>query len=160
MKRLFFLALVPLVMVFSRCEKKDPVETEPTASATSSTASGTNASGTTTGTNAVKPGKVVITASWTKNYQNCSPAWTVKIGLGFSSSDVANSTFFAESFGDVYGTTSFSKELDPGTYYYKATKTYNKGCGTINQPPPSVSKSGSFVIKSGQTNSISAGNLD
>lgn len=41
------------------------------------------------------PGSVEISAVWTTNYVNCNPAFTVVIGFGYTSTDVANEAYFS-----------------------------------------------------------------
>lgn len=97
-------------------------------------------------------GYVRIGASWNNTYLNCNPAYSCVIGLGYSSTDVANEAYFYSVNGG-----GLTKTLPVGTYYYKATKTYNLsscGCGRPPCPKP-VSKSGSFTITADQTTNVS-----
>ena len=107
-------------------------------------------------------GKVVISASWNSTYLNCRPAYTVVIGLGYNSTDVANETYFAQ--GSYAGSSaSFTKDnLTPGIYYYRVKKKYNSTSCGIGQGgvPPIVIKSGSFTITSGQITNVSVGSLN
>jgi len=105
-------------------------------------------------------GYVEITATWTYTYFECSPAYTVKIGLCYTSTDVANEAYFFQSSGDYYGTSSFTYPLASGTYYYKAKKTYNMSCGTGQGIPSIVAKSGTFTITANQTTIVNVGSLD
>ena len=106
------------------------------------------------------PGKVTITATWIRKYVACDPGYIVTIGLGYSSSDVANQAFFATSGNDSYPPASYSKQLEPGTYYYSVKKTYKMYCGTGQGVPPDVVKNGAFTITGGNTTTINAGYLD
>lgn len=107
---------------------------------------------------AVSNGTVEISASWTSIYSNCNSAYTVVIGLGYTSTDVANEAYFAQSGGvSLPPTTYRNSSLPPGNYYYKAKKTYNYHCGTPQYIPPVVTKSGSFTITSGQTTTMFVG---
>jgi len=125
------------VLVFIGCKKDDP---QP------STSSNTN-----TGTDT--PGYVSILVSFTEEKGMCNYAWNVVIGLGYSSTDVANEAYF-QSNRSINSPAGISASLDPGIYYYKAKKTYNLStCGGTDQP--STSKSGSFTITSEETTNIS-----
>ncbi len=107
-------------------------------------------------------GTVVITATWTTTYVSCNPAYTVVIGLGYTSTDVANEAYFAQSGSNLYSPATYTNStLAPGTYYYKAKKTYNAStCGTGQGIPPTVTKSGAFTITAGQTTTVNAGSLN
>jgi len=155
-----FLPILHLLtmIAFWQCAKK--AETTSSNTTTSSTTSSTPTSnnsttGTPTGTTAVKKGSVSISATWTN--KTC---WSVKIGLAFSSTDIANDAFFTESNEVQYSPIKFTYDLDPGTYYYKASKNYftKSPCG--GSPQNSIVKNGSFVITSGKTTVINAGQLD
>jgi len=101
-----------------------------------------------------KPGSVSIYLSFNVNYGGCIPGWTVVIGLGYSSTDIANDAFFCSQ--SYTSPNTFKKDkLDPGTYYYKATKTYNISCGTGQGIPSPVTKSGSFIIEPSKTTLLS-----
>lgn len=106
---------------------------------------------------AKEPGFVQITASWNTKYNNCNSAFTVIIGLGYTSTDVTNEAFFAKSGGMISSPGTYSKNyLAPGKYYYKASKTFNKSvCGSYQTPPAVVTKNGSFTITAGKTTNIS-----
>lgn len=133
------------MFIFNSCSKDD--------NSTSSSGGGGGGGSTT--------GKVTITASWTTNYVSCNPAYTVIIGLGYNSTDIANEAYFASS-SYIYSPASYSKDgLAAGTYYYKAKKTYNAStCGTGQGIPPVVTKSGAFTITAGQTTTVDAGSLN
>jgi len=75
----------------------------------------------------------------------CYSRYTV--GVGFSSTDVSNDTFFDSASYDS-SHNLYINIANPGVYYYKATK---KGTTTSC---PTVSKTGSFTIKSGATTYI------
>lgn len=109
-----------------------------------------------------RPGGVAITASWTTSYVNCNPAYTVVIGLGYSSTDVANETYFAQSGNILYSPANYTNSnLAPGTYYYKAKKTYRASfCAPGNGTPPAVTKSGAFTITSYQLTNVNVGSLN
>jgi hypothetical protein len=112
------------------------------------------------------PGSVVITASWSlfSPWDACGVPFTVVIGLGYNSTDITNESYFASN-SFIYSPASFSKNgLAPGTYYYKAKKTYNINtcgcCGGESGPPPTVTKSGAFTIIAGQNINVNAGSLN
>jgi hypothetical protein len=107
-------------------------------------------------------GTVQITATWTTTYVYCNLAYTVVIGLGYTSTDVANEAYFAQSGGYVNSPVTYTNSsLASGTYYYKAKKTYNANtCGTGQGIPPIVIKSGAFTITDGQTTTVNAGSLN
>lgn len=101
-------------------------------------------------------GSVNISASWNSTYVNCTPAYSVTIGLGYSSTDIANEAYFYTSGVGLNSPLTMTKSLSPGTYYYKGKKTYNSSsCGTGQGVPATVVKSGSFTITSGQTSYVS-----
>jgi hypothetical protein len=112
------------------------------------------------------PGSVAITASWSVSppWNACGVPFTVVIGLGYNSTDISNESYFASN--SFYSSpASYSKNgLAPGTYYYKAKKTYNINtcgcCAGQSGPPPTVTKSGSFTITAGQTTNVNAGSLN
>ena len=114
--------------------------------------------------NAVQGGSVVITASWNSSFGAgwpvCDPAYTVVIGLGYTSADVVNDAFFDQN-SVLFSPLTYNKvNLPPGVYYYKAKKTYNaNSCGTGQGIPPTVTKTGSFTITSGNTTTVDAGSL-
>lgn len=107
------------------------------------------------------PGTVEVETHWTTAYVNCDPAYTVEIGLGYSSNDVANEAYFASA-TFVSSPAVYTKgNLSPGTYYYKAKKTYNAStCGTGQGIPPVVQKSGSFMIEAGEVTQVDVGTLN
>ena len=104
----------------------------------------------TSGTNPTPPktGSVSLNLSWTYSYSS----GIVEIGLGYSSTDVANNALFVST---TYTTpTTFSRSnLAPAIYYYKAKRSFttNNGSGPVAQK---IEKSGSFTISSGKTTSI------
>jgi hypothetical protein len=121
--------------------------------------SGTGGGGGTVGTT----GKVTITASWSNPapWNACGSPYTVVIGLGYNSTDVANESYFASN--SFYSSSAtFSKDgLTAGVYYYGAKKTFNAStCGTGQGIPPTVKKSGSFTIIAGQTTTVSGVSLN
>ncbi|MBM3911441.1 MAG: hypothetical protein FJ350_00345 [Sphingomonadales bacterium] len=108
-------------------------------------------------------GEVAITASWNTWYVNCQQAYTVVIGLGYSSTDVANETYFAQSGSTLYSPSNYTvSNLAPGTYYYKAKKTYRSNyCAPSNGPPPPVvTKTGAFTITALRLTNVDVGSLD
>jgi hypothetical protein len=106
--------------------------------------------------NACGPGTVKITATWNNSYSNCNQAYLVTIGLAYTSTDASNNAFFAESSTYLYSGAQYSKSnIDVGTYYYKATKTFNTNCGTGQGVPSDVIKTGAFDIESNSTTTIS-----
>ena len=111
-------------------------------------------------------GNVAITANWNTAYGTgwpiCDPAYSVVIGLGYSTSDVLSDIFFAQSASTGTSPTTYTKyNLSPGVYYYKAKKTFlTSSCGTGQGIPPTVTKTGSFTISSGNTTSVNAGSLN
>lgn len=127
-----------LTFLFNACQK-DPSNT---SSGNTSTPSGK------------KPGKVTIKATWSNPspWNLCKYPYTVVIGLGYSSTDVANEAFFSQSSYFVSPANYTKDGLAPGTYYYRAKKTYNaSSCGTGQGIPQTVIKSGAFTIKEGKT---------
>ena len=103
-------------------------------------------------------GSVKITASWSNPspWNMCGSPYTVTIGLGYSSNDVANQSYFAQS--NFYSSSAIFQRsnLTPGVYYYGARKVFNSGtCGTGQGVPPTVFKTGSFTITTGQTTNVS-----
>jgi hypothetical protein len=107
-------------------------------------------------------GQVDIITSWTKSYGSCNYAYSVVIGLGYTSADVANESYFANSGQQINSPTTYNQgNLKAGIYYYKAKKTYNaSSCGTGQGIPPTVIKSGSFTIIAGQKTSVNVGSLN
>lgn len=107
-------------------------------------------------------GQVDIITSWTKSYGSCNYAYSVVIGLGYTSTDVANEAYFANSGQQINSPTTYNQgNLKAGIYYYKAKKTYNaSSCGTGQGIPPTVIKSGSFTIIAGQKTSVNVGSLN
>ena len=79
-------------------------------------------SGTTTNPTQPKTGAVSITLSWS----NSSYTYTtdkVIIGLGYTSTDVTNGAYFEQK--TYYTPSTYTKNnLNAGTYYYKATRTW------------------------------------
>ena len=111
-------------------------------------------------------GNVAISTNWTTAYGTgwpvCDPAYSVVIGLGYSSNDVINDSYFSQSASTGISPTTYTKyNLTPGIYYYKAKKTFNaNSCGTGQGIPPTVTRTGSFTIVSGLTTSVNAGSLN
>lgn len=96
-----------------------------------------------------KTGTVKISLNWQYSYSSGSTL----IGLGYSSTDIANNAFFVSKTYYVPDTFSQSN-LAPAIYYYKAKRTFtaNDGQGPYTKV---VEKSGSFTIKSAQVTQIS-----
>jgi len=94
-------------------------------------------------------GSVSISLNWTYSYSS----GTTVIGLGYTSTDVANNAFFVSKTYTTPSTFGYSN-LTPAVYYYKATRSFtiNNGGGPIAQK---IEKSGSFTISSGKTTSLS-----
>jgi hypothetical protein len=170
MQRIPIIILVVFVTIVS-CEKKknsttssnNTTQTQNSTTTSGTTTGGTTTGGTTTGgtTTTTPQGKVTLKASWTKSYKSCTYAYTTKIGLGYTSTDVVNEAYFAESGGDVDGSLTYTKDaLAPGIYYYQAKKSYNTNCGTGQGIPTTVTKKGSFTVASGSTTVVEIGNLD
>ncbi len=107
-------------------------------------------------------GGVIITTSWTSTYFSCFNAYNVSFGLGYTSTDVANEAYFAQSGNYISTPVTYSKgNLAPGTYYYKAKKVFRTSlCGTGQGVPITVTKSGAFTIIGGQNTSINIGSLN
>ncbi len=148
MKKTIIVSLLTCSLItFTNCKKKSTQNNTSTNSAAATTNTST--------------GKVVITASWNSTYVMCTGAYNTVIGLGYSSTDVANEAYFAQS-NYTGSSANFSKDLlAPGVYYYKAKKTYNSTkCGTGQGIPPVVTKSGAFTITAGQTTTVNAGSLN
>jgi hypothetical protein len=150
MKKTIIISLLACALItITNCKKK-------------STQNNTSNNSTTVPTNTTTTtGKVVITASWNSTYVMCTGAYNTVIGLGYSSTDVANEAYFAQS-NYTGSSANFSKDLlAPGVYYYRAKKTYNSTkCGTGQGIPPVVTKSGAFTITAGQTTTVSVGSLN
>ena len=108
-------------------------------------------------------GSVSITASWSNPapWNACGAPYTVIIGLGYNSTDISTEAYFAQN-SFINSPASFSKEsLTAGIYYYKAKKTFNASiCGTGQDIPPTVTKSGSFIITAGQTTTVNGVSLN
>ena len=118
MKKTIIVSLLTCSLItFTNCKKKSTQNNTSTNSAAATTNTST--------------GKVVITASWNSTYVMCTGAYNTVIGLGYSSTDVANEAYFAQS-NYTGSSANFSKDLlAPGVYYYRAKKTYNSTkCGT------------------------------
>jgi hypothetical protein len=108
-------------------------------------------------------GKVIITASWSNPapWNACSSPYTVVIGLGYNSTDVANESYFTSSSFNTSPATFTKDGLTAGVYYYGAKKTFNAStCGTGQGIPPTVKKSGSFTIVAGQTTTVNGVSLN
>jgi hypothetical protein len=114
----------------------------------------------------VAGGRVNLTASWTTQFGAgwpvCDPAFSVIIGIGYSSADIANEAYFNQSASTGISPTEHTVyNLTPGIYYYRAKKTFNaNACGTGQGIPPVVIRSGSFTIVSGQTTNVNIGSLN
>ncbi len=148
MKKTIIVSLLTCSLItFTNCKKKSTQNNTSTNSAAATTNTST--------------GKVVITASWNSTYVMCTGAYNTVIGLGYSSTDVANEAYLAQS-NYTGSSANFSKDLlAPGVYYYRAKKTYNSTkCGTGQGIPPVVTKSGAFTITAGQTTTVSVGSLN
>ncbi len=107
-------------------------------------------------------GTLVITATWTTFYGVCDPAFNVKFGFGNTLADINNDNFFWQSGLYQFAPANYTYTLfAPGTYYYKAKKTYNTAvCDTTQGIPATVNKTGIFTITTGQTTAVSVGSLD
>lgn len=108
------------------------------------------------------PGTLEISATWTSQYVSCNPAYTVTVGLGYTSNDIANDAFFAQSSDYQYDQLMpyVQNNLTPNIYYYKVKKTYKMSCGTGQGIPPDVIRNGSFTITAGQTTTVNVGSLN
>jgi hypothetical protein len=108
-------------------------------------------------------GSVTIRVTWSNPlpWSACNVPYSVVIGLGYSSTDVVNESYFgSNSFVHSAATLEWGG-LSPGVYYYGAKKTYNASiCGTGQGIPPTVKKTGSFTIVAGQTTSITGVSLN
>jgi hypothetical protein len=108
-------------------------------------------------------GSVKISATWSNPapWNACNVPYSVVIGLGYSSTDVTNESYFgSSSFVNSAATLEWGG-LSPGVYYYGAKKTFNASvCGTGQGIPPAVKKSGSFTIVAGQTTSVTSVSLN
>lgn len=137
------------------CEKKT-ISTSPSVKDTE------NSGGGSSGGEVSTTGTVKIMASWTSKFIYCNPAYTVVIGLGYSSTDVANDAYFAQTSSQGSSLTYTKDNLTAGTYYYKAKKTYKiSTCGNPQGGAPSdVTKLGAFTIIAGQTTTINVGSLN
>ncbi len=105
-------------------------------------------------------GSVRITASWNTTYGSCNYAFSMVVGIGYSSNDISNNAFFAQG---NYFTSPFSfvqGGLQPGIYYYKATKKYSTNCGTMQGVPDDVIRTGSFTVVAGQTKNVEIGHVN
>jgi len=98
------------------------------------------------------PGTAKITATWNVVYNGCNSAWSVLCGVANTQADATNGTFFKSNNGYNGNTTFVFGSLNPGTYYYKASKVYNTSCGGSQA---TVNKIDSFTITAGQTTTIS-----
>lgn len=106
----------------------------------------------------VQNGSVKVIASWSNPspWNMCGSPYTVTIGIGYSSNDVANQAYFAQ--GNFYSSSATFQRtnLVPGVYYYGARKVFNAStCGTGQGIPPTVFKTGAFTVTSGQTTNVS-----
>lgn len=95
-----------------------------------------------------KPGKVKITVYFNTEY-SCQR--TTEIGLGYSSQDTQNESFFDRTSSQSSPFVFSSKDLAPGTYYYKATSS--SGVRYSHCTTPST-KSGAITIKENETTEI------
>jgi hypothetical protein len=104
------------------------------------------------------PGMVnikVYCAPYPSPWNNCKAPYSAKIGLGYSSNDVANEAFFIKTSYGSSGNTFSVNNLAPGVYYYGGKKTFNSAsCGTGQGIPPVTTDRGSFTITSGGVTSV------
>lgn len=118
--------------------------------------------GGTTPSTTAKYGSVTIILNW-DTHRRCDlndwqPCWEVLVGLGNNQSEVNKESYFNHKALSAPGTYTVSN-LAVGTYYYGAKKTIledcvrggSQFCGTV---APTV-KSGSFLVKSAITTSVS-----
>ncbi|MCJ7447726.1 MAG: hypothetical protein MUO72_08535 [Bacteroidales bacterium] len=107
-----------------------------------------------------KPGSVSITLNWdiewTCKFVTYYPCWDVKVGLGYSQSDVDNEAYFKHKDLSEPGTYT-ATGLAPGIYFYKAKKTIRQTCsiGLFCSIPDPVIKTGEFIITSNDTTTFS-----
>lgn len=108
-------------------------------------------SSTTNPPSTVKNGTASLHVIWNHMCAATQFYFTVTVGLGYTSTDVANNAFFTSKKLTVPGVDWNISDLKPAIYYYKATKS----AGSEHCPPTTVTiKSGSFTIESGKTTSI------
>jgi hypothetical protein len=110
------------------------------------------------GSNESSTGSVRITATWSNPspWNQCGTPYTVTVGLGYTSLDVSNESYFTQSSSYSSPNNFQRNELSPGVYYYGAKKVFNSSiCGTGQGVPQTVKKTGSFVINENQTSTVS-----
>lgn len=110
-------------------------------------------------TNTLSNGAVSISAVWTGNPGPCFARYECTIGLGYSSTDIANEAYFARSSlqtGNKVSNLSKS-DLAPGTYYYRVKVVYvlKNNCTSDQEYFTDKIKSGAFDITPGETTKIS-----
>jgi len=108
----------------------------------------------------IENGTVKINVSYTQTYSPGS-CITNSVGIGYSSTDIANDAFFETS--NYHMPHSYIFELEEGTYYYKVTTKCNCGNNpTCTNDGYSQSnlytryKNGSFTIVGGQEAVVNA----
>jgi hypothetical protein len=107
-------------------------------------------------------GSVSITLNWditwTCQFVNAFPCWDVKVGLGYSQSDVDKEAYFNHKDLSEPGTYT-ATGLAPGTYFYKAKKTIRQTCsfplGVFCTIPDPVIKTEEFIITPNDTTTFS-----
>ena len=154
-KKIRITAVLMFAMLIFGCNKDDK-STPSNSGSSNGGGGGGGGGGSTTGT-------VNITASWsvTPPWNACGTPFTVVIGLGYNSNDVANESYFASNSFYYSSATYTNNSLAAGIYYYGAKKTFNSStCGTGQGIPPTIKKSGSFTIIAGQTTTVSGVSLN
>ena len=112
-----------------------------------------------TNTNTLNNGGVTISAVWTGDPGPCFARYECTIGLGYSSTDIANEAYFARSSLQTGNKSSSPSKSDlaPGTYYYRVKVAYVKKDNCDSDPKYFNAKirSGAFDITAGETTKIS-----
>ncbi len=101
-----------------------------------------------------KTGTVKINLSWTlTSYAGTITSGSTIIGLGYSSTDVANGAYFVQQTYSTPDTFTHSN-MKAGIYYYKAVRSFrtNDGSGPVSRK---VEKSGAFTIEGGKATIVS-----
>jgi hypothetical protein len=112
--------------------------------------------GTSGNTNPIQPktGTVKISLSWTlTSYAGSITSGSSVLGLGYTSTDVANGAYFVQRTYTIPDTFTQSN-LTVGIYYYKAVRSFNSndGSGPVSRK---VEKSGAFTIEAGKATTVS-----
>mgnify|MGYP000968878524 CR=1 FL=1 len=110
-------------------------------------------------TNTISNGTVTISAVSTGDPGPCFARYECTIGLGYSSTDIANEAYFARSSLQTGNKVSYlsKSDLAPGTYYYRVKVAYVKKDNCDSDPKYFNDKirSGAFDIIAGETTKIS-----